>query len=102
MHRVAALAKRWLLGTHQGAVDSAHLASYLDEFLFRFNRRLSRSRGLVFSRVLELAVVHEPVRYKDLVATQRSRVMPPTPPQAGAHPPSLERPRTDRPWRNSG
>lgn len=102
VHRVASLAKRWLLGTHQGAVDSAHLASYLDEFVFRFNRRRSRSRGMVFYRVLELAVVHEPVRYKDLVATQRSRAMPPAPPHAGAHPPSLERPRANRPWRNSG
>jgi transposase-like protein len=42
---VASLAKRWLLGTHQGSVDAAHLASYLDEFAFRFNRRRSASRG---------------------------------------------------------
>ncbi len=55
MVAVASLAKRWLLGTHQGAVDEAHLASYLNEFVFRFNRRRSRSRGLVFYRVLELA-----------------------------------------------
>ena len=54
VHRVSALAKRWLLGTHQGSVDDAHLASYLNEFVFRFNRRRSRSRGLVFYRVLEL------------------------------------------------
>jgi ISXO2-like transposase domain/Sigma-70 region 2 len=58
VHRVASLAKRWLLGTHQGSVDEAHLQSYLDEFVFRFNRRRSRSRGLVFYRVLELAVGH--------------------------------------------
>ncbi len=45
VHRVASLAKRWLLGTHHGAVDRAHLASYLDEFVFRFNRRRSRRRG---------------------------------------------------------
>ncbi len=45
VHRVAALVKRWLLGTHQGSVDEAHLPSYLDEFVFRFNRRRSRSRG---------------------------------------------------------
>jgi len=56
VHRVASLAKRWLLGTHQGAVEDAHLTSYLDEFVFRFNRRHSRSRGMVFYRVLELAV----------------------------------------------
>ena len=68
VHRVASLAKRWLLGTHQGSVDEAHLPVYLDEFVFRFNRRRSRSRGLVFYRVLELAVGHDPVRYQDLIA----------------------------------
>ncbi|HEY5186092.1 MAG TPA: transposase, partial [Actinomycetes bacterium] len=47
---VASLAKRWLLGTHQGAIDDAHLPAYLDEFVFRFNRRTSRSRGLLFYR----------------------------------------------------
>jgi transposase-like protein len=73
VHRIAALAKRWILGTHQGAVDAAHLPSYLNEFVFRFNRRHSRSRGMLFYRVLELAVVHAPVRYKDLVAAQRPR-----------------------------
>ena len=51
VHRVASLAKRWLLGTHQGSVEPAHLASYLNEFVFRFNRRRSRSRGMVFYRV---------------------------------------------------
>jgi transposase-like protein len=102
VHRVASLAKRWLLGTHQGAVDRAHLVSYLDEFVFRFNRRRSRSRGMVFYRVLELAVTHEPVRYKDLVAVQRPRVVPPTPPKASGHPPSLDHPSANRPWRHSG
>jgi transposase-like protein len=102
VHRVASLAKRWLLGTHQGSVDNAHLASYLNEFVFRFNRRRSRSRGMVFYRVLELAVAHEPVRYKDLVADQRSRAVPPAPPRASGHPPSLDRPPANRPWRNSG
>jgi transposase-like protein len=92
VHRVASLAKRWLLGTHQGAVDSAHLASYLNEFVFRFNRRNSRSRGMVFYRVLELAIAHEPVRYTDLLATHRPRAFPPTPPRKRGHPLSLDRP----------
>jgi transposase-like protein len=99
VHRVASLAKRWLLGTHQGAVDDAHLASYLDEFVFRFNRRHSRSRGMVFYRVLELAVTHAPVRYEDLIATKRPRAVPPAAPQARGHPPSLERAPANRPWR---
>jgi len=68
VHRVASLAKRWLLGTHQGSVSEAHLPAYLDEFLFRFNRRRSSSRGMVFYRVLELAAGHDPVRFQDLLA----------------------------------
>jgi hypothetical protein len=51
VHRVAALAKRWLLGTHQGSVDVAHLPNYMNEFVFRFNRRRSGSRGLLFYRL---------------------------------------------------
>jgi len=78
------------------------LAGFLDEFVLRFNRRRSRSRGMLFYRILELAVVHEPVRNKDLVAARRNRPVPPIPPQAGAHPPSLDRPPANHPWRNSG
>ena len=99
VQRVAALAKRWLLGTHQGSVDAAHLPSYLNEFVFRFNRRHSRSRGMVFYRVLEFAVGHDPVRYKDIVARTRPRKIPPTPPRTRGKPPSLDRPPAERPWR---
>jgi transposase-like protein len=105
VHRIASLTKRWLLGTHQGAVDSAHLPSYLDEFVFRFNRRRSRSRGMLFYRVLELAVAHGPVRYQDLVMSQCPKAVPPKPPRQRGHPPSLERSSPSRPWRqtaNSG
>lgn len=100
VHRVASLAKRWRLGTHQGAVDRAHLVSYLNEFVFRFNRRRSHRRGRVLYRLLELAVTHEPVRYKDLVAVQRPRIVPPTPPKASGHPRSLDRLSANRPWRH--
>ncbi len=99
VHRVASLAKRWLLSTHQGSVEEAHLQSYLDEFVFRFNRRRSRSRGLVFYRLLELAAGHDPVRYRDIVAGKRPRKIPPTPPARRGHPASLERPPAERPWR---
>jgi transposase-like protein len=99
VHTVSSLAKRWLLGTHQGAVDEAHLASYLNEFVFRFNRRRSRSRGLVFYRVLELATAHEPVRYRDLIANPEPRARLPVPPATRGHPASLERPPANRPWR---
>ena len=101
VHRVASLAKRWLASTHQGAVDTEHLAGYLNEFCFRFNRRTSRSRGLVFLRVLQLAVGHDPVRYRQLIKRPRPRRAPPRPPGATGHPPSIDRPRADRPWRRS-
>ena len=61
VHRIASLLKRWILGTHQGSVSVEHLQSYLEEFTFRFNRRTSHSRGLVFRRLLEQAVVTSPI-----------------------------------------
>ena len=100
VHRVASLAKRWLLSTHQGAVDTEHLDEYLEEFCFRFNRRTSRSRGLVFLRVLQLAVGHDPVRYRQLIKRPRPRSVPPQPPGTTGHPPSIDRPRANRPWRH--
>jgi transposase-like protein len=66
VHLVASQLKRWLLGTHQGAVHLSHLDYYLDEFTFRFNRRNSRSRGKLFHRLLEHAVALQPVQSKDL------------------------------------
>jgi len=99
VHRVASLAKRWLLGTHQGSVDDAHLQSYLDEFVFRFNRRTSRSRGLVFHRVLELAVAHEPVRYRELILNPEPKNNPPAGRAGWGHPPSPQRLPANRPWR---
>ena len=67
VHLVASLLKRWLLGTHQGAVSRDHLAYYLDEFTFRFNRRRSRSRGKLFYRLLQQAVAIAPEPYKGIV-----------------------------------
>ena len=101
VHKVASLTKRWLLGTHQGAVDNAHLPSYLNEFVFRFNRRRSRSRGLVFYRVLELAATHDPVRFRDLIATPQPDRRSPVPPGRRGRPPSLDRPGANRPWRRA-
>jgi transposase-like protein len=100
VHRVISLAKRWLLGTHQGSIDEAHLASYLGEFVFRFNRRRSASRGMLFYRLLTLAAGHDPVRYRSLIANPQPQpettVMPPG---TRGHPPSLDRSRAGRPWR---
>ena len=68
VHRVASLLKRWLLGTHHGGVKPGQLDAYLQEFVFRFNRRTSRQRGLVFYRLLQQAVQVDPVPFGRLIA----------------------------------
>lgn len=67
VHRVASLLKRWLMGTHQGAVSGTHLDYYLDEFTFRFNRRTSRHRGKLFFRLVQQAVQIDPVPYHAII-----------------------------------
>ncbi len=67
VHRVSSLLKRWLLGIHQGSVLPIHLDDYLDEYTFRFNRRSSRSRWLLFYRLLENAVVIKPTPYRSII-----------------------------------
>lgn len=66
VHRIASLLKRWILGTHQGSFVPAHLQSYLEEYTFRFNRRTSNSRGLVFRRLMEQAMVTGPITETDV------------------------------------
>jgi transposase-like protein len=78
VHRVISLLKRWLLGTHQGAVSFKHLDYYLDEFTFRFNRRKSRSRGKLFFRLVQQAMAVQPATYRGLV-----RSTPATPQHIG-------------------
>jgi len=73
VHRVAALLKRWLLGTHHGRIGPDHLEYYLDEFTFRFNRRRARTPGLLFYALLHQAVREEPAPYQALI---RSRDKP--------------------------
>lgn len=73
VHRVVSLLKRWLLGTHQGAVSSEHLDYYLDEFTFRFNRRASRHRGKLFYRLLQQAMAVEPAPYAAVIKHVRGR-----------------------------
>jgi transposase-like protein len=72
VHRVISLLKRWLLGTHQGAVSFEHFDYYLDEFTFRFNRRTSRSRGKLFFRLVQQAVAAEPNTYRSIVRTAQA------------------------------
>lgn len=67
VHTIISLLKRWLLGTHQGAVEPKHLQAYLDEYVFRFNRRNSAQRGLLFYRLLESAMRTNAFTYAELV-----------------------------------
>jgi len=68
VHLVVSLIKRWLTGTHQGAVSPKYLAEYLDEYTFRFNRRLSTHRGKLFYRLMQQAVSTEPTSRKEIVS----------------------------------
>jgi transposase-like protein len=97
VHRVASLLQRWLLGTHHGRVSHDHLDAYLNEFTFRFNRRNSRRRGLLFYRLLEQAVAADPITYRSLVVnptpTGHRSPLPPRPGRVAAVP------AVNRPWR---
>jgi transposase-like protein len=72
LHRVASLLKRWYYGTLHGKIDPKYLDRYLDEFVFRFNRRMSTYRGLLFLRTLENAVNQKPIKYSDLKQTHKA------------------------------
>jgi transposase-like protein len=101
VHRIASLLKRWLLGTHQGAVEADHLQAYLNEFAFRFNRRHSEFRGLLFRRLLEQAVQVEPVSYRSLVvnpSTTATEIHPPG--KHRPHPSSISGTSPGHPWRD--
>ena len=67
VHMVDSLVKRWINGTHQGKVSHKHLAYYLDEFAFRFNRKLSTYRGKLFYRLIEQAVITKPMPLNELI-----------------------------------
>ena len=73
VHRVAALLKRWILGTHQGSVSDKHLDYYLDEFTFRFNRRAANARGLLFHRLVQQAVDSGAFPYRTIVGPRRRK-----------------------------
>jgi transposase-like protein len=71
VHRVASLLKRWLMGTHQGAVSHEHLDYYLDEFTFRFNRRTSHHRGKLFFRLVQQSVQAGHTEYASIIKQVR-------------------------------
>jgi transposase-like protein len=72
VHLVASLLKRWLVGTHQGGIQHSHLDYYLDEFTFRFNRRHSKARGLLFYRLAQQALTTGPAPYRKIVNPKSS------------------------------
>ena len=71
VHRAISLVKRWLLGTYQGRLDHKYLDAYLNEFIFRFNRWTSRSRGLLFHRLLENAIAVDPAPLQKIQRTHK-------------------------------
>ncbi|WP_354570110.1 IS1595 family transposase [Glaciihabitans sp. UYNi722] len=102
VHRLFSLSKRVLEGTYQGSVQPEHLQAYLDEFVFRFNRRNSHTRGMLFLRLLESAVAGHPAPYTDLAVIHRKPRLVPVPPQAPhALPRTLTGPPLKRPWRSA-
>jgi transposase-like protein len=79
VHLVISLLKRWLMGTHQGAVSHKHLDYYLDEFTFRFNPRKSMNRSKLFYRLVQQAVAIEPVPLDKILHPEKkqARKLPP-------------------------
>ncbi len=75
VHRVASQLDRWWLGIHQGAIRPTHLAYYLDEFTFRFNRRTSKARGLLFYRLAQLATDCQPMARKAIIGGKTQHVV---------------------------
>jgi hypothetical protein len=101
VHRVFSLADRWLLGTHQGGVQSEHLQEYLDEFAFRWNRRRSRNRGMVFYRLLQHAINTDPLTYHSLVHIGTGNPRASHPPGQHRTPGTLQTTPVTRPWRQA-
>jgi transposase-like protein len=102
VHRVASLTKRWILSTYQGSVQPVHLQAYLDEFCFRFNRRNSRKRGMLFYRLLEQSVVSPPVTEQVLLKRSKPKSRPTTPPSIKrVHAVTLDIKVKSKPWRRA-
>ncbi|MFC4267140.1 IS1595 family transposase [Arthrobacter cryoconiti] len=101
VHLVFSLVKRWVMGTLQGSVRQEHLQAYFDEWVFRFNRRHSRSRGLLFYRLMQQAVDGDTVSYKDLRKAGRTRPAPDPPTTKHCLTPSLDLGDVGLPWRQT-
>lgn len=103
IHRIFSLAKRLLEGTYQGGGSHEHLQEYLDEYVFRFNRRHTRNRGLLFMRLLQRGVDSEPVTYRNLVRVSRPKTVTPAGLKTAtrSRPGTLDVERMNVPWRRS-
>lgn len=101
IHRIFSLVKRMLEGTYQGGGSQEHLQEYLDEYVFRFNRRKTRDRGLVFMRLLQKAIAADPVTYRDLVRISRPKDVRPAGLASAtrSRPGSLDIAPAEHPWR---
>lgn len=99
VHRVASLFKRSLLNAYQ-QYPKLHLQAYCDEWVFRFNRRRSGHRGMLFFRLMELAVQADPLPYEDLAKSTRPRFTPRVPPTGGGSPSLAQANDPTRPWRS--
>ena len=100
VHLVFSLVKRWVMGTLHGSISPEHVQAYFDEWVFRFNRRNSTSRGLLFQRLLHQAVQGDALTYNELRKAGRTRPPPPPPVRERTLPRSLERQQTGLPWRD--
>jgi len=100
VHRVASLFKRSLLNAYQ-QYPKLHLQAYCDEWVFRFNRRTSRSRGMLFFRLMELAVLADPLPCNALTKSSRPRSVAPMPPTGGGSPRQPDVNTAPRPWRQT-
>ena len=69
IHLAISLIDRWILGTYQGRIDDFHLQAYLEEFIFRFNRKTSHSRGWLFYRLVQGAMSTVPHKYEDIITS---------------------------------
>jgi hypothetical protein len=100
VHRVASLFKRSLLNAYQH-YPKLHLQAYCNEWVFRFNRRHSRARGMLFFRLMELAVQAPPLPYDDLIRSTRPREISPIPPVGDGRPRRAAVNNARRPWRHT-
>lgn len=102
VHRVFSLSKRVLAATYQGGVQPDHLQAYLDEYVFRFNRRHAKHRGLLFLRLIEQSVTSPPAPFKSLIARPGHRDRPhPKFAGSGTGAATLNGTPLDKPWRDA-